>query len=84
VLGNARDTLDELERLMRRGLEEDVLVLTGGVSAGKYDLVEVVLQARRRVHFDAVAIRPTACRFHLVSGSQSSACRQSGFDDGDL
>jgi molybdopterin molybdotransferase len=59
VLGNARDTLDDLERLIRRGLEEDVLVLTGGVSAGKYDLVEVVLRKLdARFHFDAVAIRP--------------------------
>jgi molybdopterin molybdotransferase len=59
VLGNARDTLDELERLMRHGLEEDALVLTGGVSAGKYDLVEVVLRKLgAEFHFDAVAIRP--------------------------
>ena len=59
VLGNARDELNELERLMRRGLEEDILVLTGGVSAGKYDLVEVVLRKLgAEFHFDAVAIRP--------------------------
>lgn len=59
VLGNARDDLVDLERLIRRGLEEDLLVLTGGVSAGKYDLVEVVLrQLGAEVYFDAVAIRP--------------------------
>ena len=59
VLGNARDDLGDLERLIRRGLEEDLLVLTGGVSAGKYDLVEVVLrQLGAEFHFDAVAIRP--------------------------
>ena len=59
VLGNARDDLADLERLIRRGLEEDLLVLTGGVSAGKYDLVEVVLrQLGAELHFDAVAIRP--------------------------
>ncbi|HXE75458.1 MAG TPA: gephyrin-like molybdotransferase Glp [Candidatus Xenobia bacterium] len=59
VLGNARDEVGELERLMRRGLEEDALVLTGGVSAGKYDLVEVVLRKLgAELHFDAVAIRP--------------------------
>jgi molybdopterin molybdotransferase len=59
VLGNARDNLDDLERLIRRGLEEDLLVLTGGVSAGKYDLVEVVLRKLgAEFHFDAVAIRP--------------------------
>ncbi|MCI0402980.1 MAG: molybdopterin molybdotransferase MoeA [Acidobacteria bacterium] len=59
VLGNARDSLDDLERLIRRGLEEDLLVLTGGVSAGKYDLVEIVLRKLdAQFHFDAVAIRP--------------------------
>ncbi|MFQ5694842.1 MAG: gephyrin-like molybdotransferase Glp [Terriglobia bacterium] len=59
ALGNARDELGELERLVRRGLREDLLVLTGGVSMGKYDLVEVVLrQLGAEFHFDAVAIRP--------------------------
>ncbi|MGH7751783.1 MAG: molybdopterin molybdotransferase MoeA [Gemmatimonadales bacterium] len=59
LLGNARDGLADLERLIRRGLEEDLLVLTGGVSMGKYDLVEVVLrQLGAEFTFDAVAIRP--------------------------
>ena len=59
LLGNARDDLRELERFVRRGLEEDLLVLTGGVSMGKYDLVEVVLrQLGAEFFFDAVAIRP--------------------------
>jgi molybdopterin molybdotransferase len=59
LLGNARDELGELERLVRRGLEEDLLVLTGGVSAGKYDLVGVVLRKLdAEFRFDAVAIRP--------------------------
>lgn len=59
LIGNARDDPAELERLVRRGLEEDLLVLTGGVSMGKYDLVEVVLrQLGAEFCFDAVAIRP--------------------------
>jgi molybdopterin molybdotransferase len=59
VLGNAPDDVAQLERLIRRGLEEDVLVLTGGVSMGKYDFVEVVLRKLgAEFHFDAVAIRP--------------------------
>jgi len=44
-LGIGRDEHDELERLVRRGLEEDVLVLSGGVSAGVLDLVPEVLAA---------------------------------------
>lgn len=44
-IGVGRDERDELERLVRRGLEEDVLVLSGGVSAGVLDLVPEVLAA---------------------------------------
>ena len=59
LLGNARDEVGELERLIRRGLEEDLLVLSGGVSMGKHDLVEVVLRKLgAEFVFDAVAIRP--------------------------
>jgi len=40
-------------------LEEDLLVVTGGVSMGKYDLVEAVLRKLgAEFAFDAVAIRP--------------------------
>ena len=59
LLGNARDDVGELERLVRRGLEEDLLVVTGGVSMGKYDFVEAVLRRLgAEFAFDAVAIRP--------------------------
>jgi len=58
-LGNARDTLAELRLNIERGLESDVLVLSGGVSAGKYDLVEPVLrELGAEFFFDSVAIRP--------------------------
>ena len=43
-LGIARDDIDDLRKLVARGLEEDVLVLSGGVSAGVLDLVPQVLQ----------------------------------------
>src|SRR5262245_21528328 len=38
-LGIARDDIDELHRLISAGLENDVLVISGGVSAGVLDLV---------------------------------------------
>ncbi len=58
-LGNAPDREQELERLVERGLHEDILVLSGGVSAGKYDLVETVLsRLGAESFFDAVKIRP--------------------------
>jgi molybdopterin molybdotransferase len=59
LLGNVSDELGDLRGAIRRGLEEDILVLSGGVSMGKYDLVEDVLrELGARFHFDAVAIRP--------------------------
>ena len=59
VLGNGRDDESELESLFERGLEEDLLVITGGVSAGKYDFVEDVLRRLgAEFYFDSLAIRP--------------------------
>ncbi|MCI0639510.1 MAG: molybdopterin molybdotransferase MoeA [Gemmataceae bacterium] len=42
-LGNAKDRLESLRPMVEKGLQHDVLVLTGGVSAGKLDLVPGVL-----------------------------------------
>jgi molybdopterin molybdotransferase len=59
VLGNAADRVEDLGEKIERGLKEDALVLTGGVSMGKYDLVESVLKALgAEFFFDEVAIRP--------------------------
>jgi molybdopterin molybdotransferase len=59
VLANAKDTEEDLRTKITCGLNEDMLVLSGGVSAGKYDLVEKVLRdLGADFHFDAVAIRP--------------------------
>jgi molybdopterin molybdotransferase len=59
LLGNAADRIEDLRSKIGRGLEEDALVLSGGVSVGKYDLVETVLKdLGAEFYFDAVAIRP--------------------------
>src|SRR5712671_4917863 len=59
LLGNAADQVDDLREKILRGLREDALVLSGGVSMGKYDLVETVLKdLGAEFYFDAVAIRP--------------------------
>jgi len=59
VLGDARDSLDDLRAKITAGLEADALILSGGVSMGKYDLVEPVLgELAAEIVFDAVAIRP--------------------------
>lgn len=59
VLGNAADRIEDLGEKIERGLKEDALVLSGGVSMGKYDLVENALKAMgAEFFFDVVAIRP--------------------------
>jgi molybdopterin molybdotransferase len=59
LLGIAPDEIGQLRVLIERGLEADMLVLTGGVSVGKYDLVEQVLrELGAEFFFDALAIRP--------------------------
>ena len=59
VLGNAADRIEDLGEKIERGLKEDALALSGGVSMGKYDLVESALKAMgAEFFFDAVAIRP--------------------------
>jgi molybdopterin molybdotransferase len=59
LLGNARDTREDLRARIAGGLESGALILSGGVSAGKYDLVEPVLREfGAELVFDAVAIRP--------------------------
>lgn len=58
-LGNAADQPEALRASIERGLQEDALVISGGVSAGKYDLVEEVLRTLgAEFIFDAIAIRP--------------------------
>ena len=59
VLPVARDTRDALRPLLQEGLTFDLLVVTGGVSAGKYDLVKPALRELGiTVHFERVRIQP--------------------------
>jgi molybdopterin molybdotransferase len=59
VLGNAKDSLEDLRAKISAGLTADTLVLSGGVSMGKYDLVEPVLREfGAEFIFESVAIRP--------------------------
>jgi molybdopterin molybdotransferase len=58
-LGIARDSLDSLGPLVAEGLNADVLLLSGGVSAGKLDLTPGVLQEAGVVaHFHKVEMKP--------------------------
>jgi molybdopterin molybdotransferase len=58
-LGIARDNRHELARLIEQGLASDVLVLSGGVSAGKFDLVpQVLAELGVEQIFHKIALRP--------------------------
>jgi len=59
ILPVARDEADELALLLRKGAEADLLLITGGVSMGKYDLVEQVLASfEARFFFTGAMIQP--------------------------
>ncbi len=59
VLPVARDTVAHTRELIERGLDADLLLLSGGVSAGKHDVVEEALaQAGAEFFFDRVLIQP--------------------------
>jgi molybdopterin molybdotransferase len=59
VLPIARDDVRHTRALVERGLAADLLLLSGGVSAGKYDVVEEVLGGLdAHFFFDRVLIQP--------------------------
>jgi molybdopterin molybdotransferase len=59
ILPIARDNYESTRAMIQRGLEADLLLLSGGVSAGKYDIVEKVLaDLGAEFYFDRVKIQP--------------------------
>lgn len=59
ILPIARDHYEATRSLIERGLDSELLLISGGVSAGKYDLVERVLaDLGARFFFDRVLIQP--------------------------
>ncbi len=59
MLGIGRDNLEDLRSKIRHGLEHDILLVSGGVSMGKYDLVETVFaEFGVDVLFDKIAMKP--------------------------
>ena len=59
-MGIAGDTVEDLQRVMQEGLDTcDVLLLSGGVSAGVYDLVQGVMRDLGiEVLFDRIKMKP--------------------------
>jgi len=58
ILGIALDREDSIMERLYRGLEADILITTGGVSTGDYDLVRDVLMKRGEINFWSVRMRP--------------------------
>lgn len=59
ILGVAKDEYESTFDLIQRGLAADLLLLSGGVSAGRYDIVEKVLaDLGAEFFFDRVRIQP--------------------------
>ncbi|MBV9759555.1 MAG: molybdopterin molybdotransferase MoeA [Acidobacteriaceae bacterium] len=59
ILPVARDTPDALRPLLQQGLRHDMLIVTGGVSAGKYDLVKPSLRELGvEFRFERVRVQP--------------------------
>lgn len=59
VLPPVRDRLEDTVEALEAGLKQDLVLLSGGVSAGKYDLVEQALERFGAVfYFDRVLIQP--------------------------
>jgi molybdopterin molybdotransferase len=68
-LGIAADRLDSLTSLMQQGLQQDILILSGGVSAGKRDLVpDALTQCGVLARFHKVHMRPGKPLFFGVRG----------------
>ena len=58
LLGVAPDDVKQLTAAVRKGLECDMLVTSGGVSLGDYDVVKQVLAAEGNVSFWTVRMKP--------------------------
>ncbi len=81
-LGIGHDDANELRALVEKGLEKDVLLISGGVSMGDYDLVpEILKEEGADIFFHKVRIKPgkpllfakkDACRVFGIPGNPVS------------
>lgn len=68
VLEVARDTVEHTTAILSRASEFDLMVSTGGVSMGDYDVVKDVLEQIGEMDFWKVAMRPGAPQTHGTIG----------------
>jgi molybdopterin molybdotransferase len=70
LLGIALDSEDSLVAAIRRGLDADMLITSGGVSLGDYDVVKDVLAKEGEIGFWTVRMKPgKPLAFGTIRGS---------------
>ncbi len=73
ILGIAMDNEDSLVNRLRQGLDADMLITTGGVSAGDYDIVKEVLAKEGEIGFWTVRMKPgKPLAFGTIRGSDKT------------
>jgi len=58
ILGIGRDSVQSLSQKINEGLDADMLITSGGVSKGDYDIVKDVLAAHGEIGFWTVCMKP--------------------------
>ncbi|MFO7997053.1 MAG: molybdopterin molybdotransferase MoeA [Dehalococcoidia bacterium] len=58
ILGIGRDSVQSLTEKIDKGLDADMVITTGGVSKGDYDMVKDVLAERGEIGFWTVCMKP--------------------------
>ncbi len=54
-----RDKIKDLEKLIKKLINFDILITSGGISRGKYDLVKEALSTKKmKILFDKVSVKP--------------------------
>jgi len=78
ILPTAADSAQALDTALQKATQADMLLISGGVSAGKYDLVEPALaRLGAQFHFTGVKIQPgKPLVFGQIPGSGDSTTRQ--------
>ncbi len=78
ILGIATDNEESLVARFRQGLNADLLITTGGVSVGDYDIVKDVLAKEGEINFWRVRMKPgKPVAFGTVKGvSQAGVARK--------
>ena len=78
ILGIARDSEDSLVRSLRRGLTADMLLTSGGVSVGDYDVVKDVLAKQGEIGFWTVRMKPgKPLAFGMIKGANGAGVARS-------